>query len=49
MTKRNPPGIKLVLYVDFVSQPSRAIMAFCKLNGIEFEERLVAVRKGEHM
>ena len=39
----------LVLYIDYASQPSRAILAFCRLNGIEHELRLVAVRKGEHM
>ncbi|KAK4728728.1 hypothetical protein R3W88_021716 [Solanum pinnatisectum] len=30
--------MKLKLYVDRMSQPSRAVIIFCKLNGIEFEE-----------
>lgn len=28
---------KLILHVDLVSQPARAVVAFCKLNKIEFE------------
>jgi len=34
---------KLVLYGDYQSQPSRAIFAFCLLNNIPHEVRLVSV------
>ena len=46
---RNPANLKLVLYVDFGSQPARAIAGFCKLNGIAHELKMVPLRKREHM
>ena len=46
---RNPTNLKLLLYVDFGSQPARAITAFCKLNEIDHEIKLIAMRKREHM
>ncbi|KAI7987493.1 Glutathione S-transferase T1 [Camellia lanceoleosa] len=30
--------MKLKIYADRLSQPSRAVLIFCKLNGIDFEE-----------
>ncbi|KAI3933282.1 hypothetical protein MKW92_037103 [Papaver armeniacum] len=38
----------LKLYVDRTSQPSRAVLIFCKVNGIEFEEINVDLFKNEH-
>ncbi|KAL3818070.1 hypothetical protein ACJIZ3_003975 [Penstemon smallii] len=38
----------LKLYVDRMSQPSRAILIFCKKNGIEFEEVKIDLAKGQH-
>ncbi|KAL6556385.1 hypothetical protein OROGR_005673 [Orobanche gracilis] len=38
----------LKLYVDRVSQPSRAILIFCKANGIEFEEVKTELAKKQH-
>ncbi|RWR72181.1 glutathione S-transferase T1 [Cinnamomum micranthum f. kanehirae] len=38
----------LKIYVDRLSQPSRAIVIFCKVNKIEFEEFKVELLKGEH-
>ncbi|KAK4478904.1 hypothetical protein RD792_014411 [Penstemon davidsonii] len=38
----------LKLYVDRMSQPSRAILIFCKKNGIEFEEVKIELAKGQH-
>ncbi|CAH9144327.1 unnamed protein product [Cuscuta epithymum] len=38
----------LKLYVDRASQPSRAILIFCKMNGIEFEEVQIQLAKGQH-
>ena len=46
---RNPEKLKLILYVDLASQPARAITAFCLLNGIDHELKVVAMRKKEHM
>ena len=46
---RNPPGVKLTLFIDPVSQPVRAILGFVRLNGIKHEIKQVALRKGEHM
>lgn len=46
---RNPENLKLILYVDFASQPARAIAGFCLLNGIDHELKVIAMRKKEHM
>ncbi|XP_076897768.1 glutathione S-transferase T1-like isoform X2 [Bidens hawaiensis] len=37
----------LKVYVDRMSQPSRAVLIFCKVNGIDFEEILVDVLKNK--
>eukprot|EP00250_Pteridium_aquilinum_P035593 c9699_g1_i1 orf=114-743(+) len=39
---------KLRLFVDRMSQPSRAVIIFCLANGIDAEEHLVNLAKGEH-
>ncbi|KAH7287446.1 hypothetical protein KP509_32G056700 [Ceratopteris richardii] len=39
---------KLRLFVDRMSQPSRAVLIFCLANGIDLEEHLVNLAKGEH-
>ncbi|KAJ4965228.1 hypothetical protein NE237_017077 [Protea cynaroides] len=41
--------MKLKLYVDRLSQPSRALLIFCKLNGIDFEEITVDFLKRQHL
>ena len=46
---RNPPGIKLILYIDYRSQPARALMSFCQKNGISAELQEILMFKGEHM
>ncbi|KAM0046159.1 putative glutathione transferase [Helianthus debilis subsp. tardiflorus] len=33
------------VYVDRMSQPSRAVLIFCKVNGIDYEEILVDISK----
>ncbi|PIN23726.1 Glutathione S-transferase [Handroanthus impetiginosus] len=38
----------LKLYDDRMSQPSRAILIFCKANGIEFEEVKTEIAKKQH-
>ncbi|XP_019171130.1 PREDICTED: glutathione S-transferase T1-like isoform X2 [Ipomoea nil] len=38
----------LKLYVDRMSQPSRALLIFCKANGIDFEEVQIQIAKGQH-
>ncbi|KAK6137497.1 hypothetical protein DH2020_028750 [Rehmannia glutinosa] len=40
--------MELKLYVDRMSQPSRAILIFCKANGIEFEEVKILLAKRQH-
>ncbi|KAK4435314.1 Glutathione S-transferase T1 [Sesamum alatum] len=40
--------MELKLYVDRISQPSRAILIFCKANGIEFEEVKIDLSKKQH-
>ncbi|KAJ6804377.1 glutathione S-transferase T1-like [Iris pallida] len=40
--------MKMKVYVDRMSQPSRAILIFCKVNGIEFEEVRIDIFKGQH-
>ncbi|CAN1184246.1 Glutathione S-transferase T1 [Linum perenne] len=39
----------LKVYVDRMSQPSRAILLFCKLNRIDFEEIKVDLSKRQHL
>ena len=36
---------KLIIYVDWVSQPARAVVSFCKLNNIPFEAKEVVIFK----
>ncbi|XP_057766958.1 glutathione S-transferase T1-like [Salvia miltiorrhiza] len=38
----------LKVYCDRLSQPSRAILIFCKANGAEFEEVKIELGKGQH-
>ncbi|XP_059276149.1 glutathione S-transferase T1-like [Lycium ferocissimum] len=39
----------LKLYVDRMSQPSRALIIFCKLNGIDFEEVRIELSKRQQL
>ena len=36
---------KLILWVNVASQPSRAIVAFCRLNNLEHEVKMVDMRR----
>ncbi|KAI4372236.1 hypothetical protein MLD38_010491 [Melastoma candidum] len=38
----------LKVYVDRMSKPTRAIITFCKINGIEFEEVKVDIARRQH-
>ncbi|KAK1265896.1 Glutathione S-transferase T2 [Acorus gramineus] len=40
--------MKLKIYADRMSQPSRAVLIFCKLNKIDFEEIRIVLLKGQH-
>lgn len=40
---------KLKLYYDLMSQPSRALYMFVKLNKIPFEDKAVALRSGNYL
>ncbi|KAE8683897.1 Glutathione S-transferase T1 [Hibiscus syriacus] len=39
----------LKIYADRMSQPSRAVIIFCKMNGIDYEEIKVHISKGQHL
>lgn len=39
----------LTLYVDYVSQPARAVGILCKVTSTPFEEKTVSLVKGEHV
>ncbi|XP_057978345.1 glutathione S-transferase T1 [Malania oleifera] len=39
----------LKIYADRMSQPSRAVLLFCKVNGIDFEEVRVHIAKGQQL
>ncbi|KAL0297664.1 UNVERIFIED_CONTAM: Glutathione S-transferase T1, partial [Sesamum radiatum] len=39
----------LKVYADRMSQPSRAVIIFCKLNGIDFEEVRVDLSKRQQL
>ncbi|CAL5437421.1 unnamed protein product [Camellia sinensis] len=41
--------MKLKVYTYRLSQPSRAVLIFCKLNGIDFEEITVDLIKRQHL
>ncbi|XP_010553511.1 PREDICTED: glutathione S-transferase T1 [Tarenaya hassleriana] len=41
--------MKLKVYSDRMSQPSRAVIIFCKVNGIEFEEVVLSLAKRKHL
>ncbi|CAA3025307.1 glutathione S-transferase T1 [Olea europaea subsp. europaea] len=38
----------LKVYADRMSQPSRAVIIFCKINGIEFEEVKIDISRRQH-
>ena len=40
---------KLIVYVDWVSQPCRAVISFCRLNNIPHDVKEVRVFKFQHM
>lgn len=40
---------KLKVYADRMSQPSRAVLIFCRLNGIDFEEIKIDLSKRHHL
>ncbi|KAL2902459.1 Glutathione S-transferase T1 [Bienertia sinuspersici] len=39
----------LKVYADRMSQPSRAVILFCKLNKINFEEIKIDLSKRQHL
>jgi glutathione S-transferase len=39
---------KLIVYGDWASQPSRAVVAFCKINKIPYEFKEIRVGLGQH-
>ncbi|XP_024031262.1 LOW QUALITY PROTEIN: glutathione S-transferase T1 [Morus notabilis] len=41
--------MKLKVYADRMSQPSRAVLIFCKVNGIEFEEVRIDISKRQQL
>ncbi|KAK4797226.1 hypothetical protein SAY86_029552 [Trapa natans] len=49
MACRHPREMKLKVYADRMSQPSRAVIVFCKVNGIDFEEVRVDISKRQHL
>ena len=42
-------GKRLEVYYDFISEPSRAVVAFCKINKIPFEPKVMSVFNGDCM
>ena len=40
---------ELNVYFDLMSQPSRAVVMFLKINGIPFTEKKVELRKGNDL
>ena len=39
----------LVIYLDYLSQPSCALISFCRLNSIPFKAKAVNIFQGEHL
>ncbi|XP_015896161.2 glutathione S-transferase T1 [Ziziphus jujuba] len=49
MENRKTNTMKLKVYADRLSQPSRAVIIFCKVNGIDFEEIKLDISKRQHL
>ncbi|KAL4314357.1 hypothetical protein AHAS_Ahas15G0077000 [Arachis hypogaea] len=41
--------LKVKVYADRMFQPSRAVLIFCKVNGIEFNKIKVEISKRQHL
>ena len=41
--------VELVIHTDLLSQPVRAVVAFCKLNNIPFTPKYLKIFRGEHL
>ncbi|XWS49930.1 hypothetical protein CRYUN_Cryun12cG0045200 [Craigia yunnanensis] len=41
--------MKLKVYADRMSQPTRAVIVFCKVNRIDYEEIKIEISKGQHL
>ncbi|XLS94216.1 hypothetical protein HN51_070224 [Arachis hypogaea] len=41
--------LKVKVYADRMSQPFRAVLIFCKVNGIEFNEIKVEISKRQQL
>ncbi|XP_033106966.1 glutathione S-transferase theta-1-like [Anneissia japonica] len=41
--------MSLTIYYDVVSQPSRAVLIFCKMNGIAYTGKHIQLKKGDHL
>ncbi|XWS38375.1 hypothetical protein CRYUN_Cryun19dG0125800 [Craigia yunnanensis] len=41
--------MKLKVYADRMSQPTRAVIIFCKVNRIDYEEIKIEISKGQHL
>ncbi|MBA0819728.1 hypothetical protein Gohar_019501, partial [Gossypium harknessii] len=41
--------MKLKVYADRLSQPVRAVIIFCEVNGIDYEEIKVDLANREHL
>lgn len=37
-----------LLYLDMLSQPSRAVEILCRVNGLDVERKIVRIGRGEH-
>ena len=37
-----------ILHLDYMSQPSRAVALFCRLNGLDVEEQETIIFKGQN-
>lgn len=42
------PSGNLKLYADLMSQPSRAVLLFCRVNNIDVDQQLINIQKGDH-
>ena len=40
---------KLIIHADMISQPVRAVIAFCELNKIPYEVKALRLFKMEHL
>jgi len=49
MKNKKNSSTSILIYGDYLSQPTRSVVAFCKINDISFEFKFINIAKGDHL